>query len=99
MPVSEEGVRHGDLHQPGAPVVLLDGLGVPLVLAEGVEVLQGYRRLHRGRKVQGEESAQEGQQGSRSHLHSSPSGDGEETSQNPGCREEQRQGRGPGTRG
>lgn len=60
MPVAKEGKGNRDLLEPGASVVLRDGLGVPPVLAKGVEVLQGHGGVHPGR--QGAEAEQEGSQ-------------------------------------
>lgn len=69
VPVSKEGESNGDLHEPGASVVLSDGLGVPLVLAKGVEVLQGHSGFHPRQQVQGEQGAEAGQQGSQHQHH------------------------------
>lgn len=69
VPVSKEGERNRDLHEPGASVVLRDGLGVPLVLAKGVEVLQGHSEFHPRQQVQGEQGAEAGQQGLQHQHH------------------------------
>lgn len=69
VPVSKEGESDRDLHEPGASVVLSDGLGVPLVLAKGVEVLQGHSGFHPRQQVQGEQGAEAGQQGSQHQHH------------------------------
>lgn len=69
VPVSKEGESNRDLHEPGASVVLSVGLGVPLLLAKGVEVLQGHGEFHPRQQVQGEQGAEAGQQGSQHQHH------------------------------
>lgn len=69
MPVSKEGECNRDLQEPGAAVILSSGLGVPLVPAKGVEVLQGHSGFHTGQQGQEEEGAEAGQKGFQHQHH------------------------------
>lgn len=69
VPVSKEGERYRYLQEPGAAVILSDGLGVPFVLAKGVEILQGHGEIHARQQGQEEEGAEAGQQGSQHQHH------------------------------